>query len=131
MKIRHERFERIYQTVDGSYLPDTSQPDPTAGFAITSRQYTAHQSTRYMNVITGSNGKAKIKDKNGVLTDCDQDLPELYTDRSRCSGCSACYAICPVGAIAMRPDEEGFFYPVVDAEKCNRCRKCISVCTCE
>ncbi len=128
MEIKKGRFERIYQRADGSYLPDTSQPDPTVGFAITDEQYTPHQSTRYMNVIIGSNGKAKMKNKNGVLTDCDQDLPELYTDRSRCFGCSACYAICPAGAIAMRPDEEGFFYPVVDAQKCSRCRQCMSVC---
>ena len=31
-------------------------------------------------------------------------------------------------AITMRPDEEGFEYPVVDSEKCVRCYKCISVC---
>lgn len=32
------------------------------------------------------------------------------------------------GAITMMPDEEGFLYPVVDAEICTRCYKCISVC---
>ncbi len=130
MKIRHDRFERIYQTADGSYLPDTSQPDLDAGFEITSKQYTPHKSTRYMNVIIGSNGKAKMKDKNGDFSDCDHDLPELYSDRSNCFGCYACYEICPAGSIAMRPDEEGFLYPVVDAEKCNRCWQCISVCSC-
>ncbi|ODA39131.1 hypothetical protein DSBG_4075 [Desulfosporosinus sp. BG] len=28
----------------------------------------------------------------------------------------------------MLPDEEGFLYPVVDAEICIRCYKCLSVC---
>ncbi|MCD7885925.1 MAG: hypothetical protein LUI87_19885 [Lachnospiraceae bacterium] len=28
----------------------------------------------------------------------------------------------------MRPDEEGFLYPVVSAEECVRCYKCIGVC---
>lgn len=32
------------------------------------------------------------------------------------------------GAITMLPDEDGFLYPVVDAEICIRCYKCISVC---
>ncbi|MCD8191139.1 MAG: 4Fe-4S dicluster domain-containing protein [Clostridiales bacterium] len=28
----------------------------------------------------------------------------------------------------MRPDTEGFLYPVVDAEKCVRCLKCVKGC---
>lgn len=32
------------------------------------------------------------------------------------------------GAITMLPDEDGFLYPVVDAEVCIRCYKCLSVC---
>ncbi|MCD7856410.1 MAG: 4Fe-4S binding protein [Clostridiales bacterium] len=28
----------------------------------------------------------------------------------------------------MEEDEEGFLYPIVDAEKCIRCYKCLSVC---
>lgn len=32
------------------------------------------------------------------------------------------------GAITMLPDAEGFLYPVVDAEICIRCYKCLQVC---
>lgn len=32
------------------------------------------------------------------------------------------------GAITLLPDEEGFLYPVVDAEICIRCYKCINAC---
>ena len=35
-----------------------------------------------------------------------------------CCGCSACSKICPVGAITMQTDKEGFLYPVIDDEKC-------------
>ena len=41
------------------------------------------------------------------------DLPALADDKSSCCGCSACYAVCPVGAIEMKADEEGFLYPVI------------------
>ncbi|MCC8015045.1 MAG: hypothetical protein LIO87_07600 [Eubacterium sp.] len=28
----------------------------------------------------------------------------------------------------MRPDEEGFDYPVISADKCVRCYRCCDVC---
>lgn len=49
-------------------------------------------------------------------------------DKKKCCGCTACYSICPVQCIAMRPDEEGFLYPVVDASKCMQCGACEKVC---
>ena len=55
-------------------------------------------------------------------------LPELYEARENCCGCTACFAVCPVGAIEMEPDDEGFLYPTVDAERCVRCYRCLSVC---
>ena len=58
----------------------------------------------------------------------DKIVPKLYINKENCCGCSACYAICPVNAIFMEPDEEGFLYPIVDEEKCVRCYKCISIC---
>ena len=35
-----------------------------------------------------------------------------------CSGCKACVYICPVNAIIMVKDEEGFEYPEINQEKC-------------
>lgn len=54
--------------------------------------------------------------------------PDLTARRDACSGCSACAAVCPKGAIVMKPDEEGFLCPVIDAEKCVRCGLCQKVC---
>ncbi len=45
-----------------------------------------------------------------------------------CTGCMACSSICPVGAISVQEDEEGFLFPAVDKEKCTNCRLCKSVC---
>ena len=54
----------------------------------------------------------------------------LMQDRAKhdCSGCSACADVCPVGAIAMQADAEGFLYPVIDDNKCIHCGKCDRVC---
>ena len=45
-----------------------------------------------------------------------------------CCGCGACRAACPVDAIEMKPDKEGFHHPVVDKAKCVNCGKCAAVC---
>lgn len=92
-----------YQHADGSFLPGNQN------------EYEPHKSTRYINVSIPVDEDGKI-------------LPELYDSRENCCGCTACYSICPAQAIAMLPDEEGFLYPVVDAEKCIRCYKCLTVC---
>lgn len=50
------------------------------------------------------------------------------TDKDKCCGCTACYSICPKKCIEMKPDEEGFLYPVVDTEQCVDCGACDRVC---
>ncbi|SCY73100.1 4Fe-4S binding protein [Butyrivibrio sp. INlla14] len=53
---------------------------------------------------------------------------DIFKRKEDCCGCSACYAICPKGAITMLADEEGFEYPIIDTNLCIGCRKCINVC---
>lgn len=50
------------------------------------------------------------------------------TDKSKCTGCSACYSACPVSCIQMQMDDEGFYYPVADTQQCVGCGKCERVC---
>ena len=52
---------------------------------------------------------------------------EFIKDKKDCTGCSACYAACPVHCIEMQKDEEGFYYPVAN-DKCVRCKKCERIC---
>jgi ferredoxin len=52
----------------------------------------------------------------------------LFEAKEDCCGCTACFSVCPVEAIEMCPDEEGFLYPYIIEEKCIRCRSCINVC---
>ncbi len=55
-------------------------------------------------------------------------IPILFKKKELCNGCTACHAICPVYAIEMKTDSEGFEYPEINKEKCILCNKCISVC---
>lgn len=48
--------------------------------------------------------------------------------KNKCSGCHACYNICPKNAISMVEDEAGFKYPVINQKKCIDCGMCQKVC---
>lgn len=50
------------------------------------------------------------------------------TDLLRCTGCQCCRLLCPVGAIRMDEDSEGFPVPVIDQEKCTGCGLCAERC---
>lgn len=50
------------------------------------------------------------------------------TNKEDCTGCSACYNICPKKCIKMDADNEGFIYPIVNLEECIHCNKCNKVC---
>lgn len=48
--------------------------------------------------------------------------------KDQCTGCGACYNKCPVNAITMETDVEGFLFPVVDSGKCIKCGRCLKNC---
>ena len=52
----------------------------------------------------------------------------LFENKKTCCGCSACASICPKGAIEMKPDDQGFTYPVVNSNLCVSCGACKKVC---
>lgn len=58
----------------------------------------------------------------------DNVMKLMKTDKAQCSGCYACCNICPVDAIRMKVNEEGFWYPSVDETVCIHCGRCIQVC---
>lgn len=45
-----------------------------------------------------------------------------------CCGCNACGDICSKNAISFKTDNEGFWYPEVDLDKCVDCGLCEKVC---
>lgn len=52
---------------------------------------------------------------------------DFNSQKNNCTGCSACYAVCPKHSIKMMKDEEGFLYPSLEGE-CVACGLCEKVC---
>ncbi|WP_354833889.1 Coenzyme F420 hydrogenase/dehydrogenase, beta subunit C-terminal domain [Akkermansia muciniphila] len=48
---------------------------------------------------------------------------------TECTGCSACFSICPKKAISMVPDQEGFLHPQIDQVLCIDCNLCTQACS--
>lgn len=45
-----------------------------------------------------------------------------------CTSCQMCGAVCPVGAISISLNEQGFYRPYVDENKCIDCSLCVRSC---
>lgn len=52
----------------------------------------------------------------------------MKIDRMKCCGCGACVSKCPVNAISLKKDDEGFVYPVTDSSACIGCGQCEDAC---
>ena len=55
-------------------------------------------------------------------------MKRVFTEKKNCSGCTACKNICPFNAIEMEKDNEGFFYPKINQNKCKDCGLCTELC---
>lgn len=55
-------------------------------------------------------------------------VPKLFSSPKECCGCSACVALCPQGAIEMKADAKGFWYPIINEDVCIGCMKCANAC---
>ena len=67
----------------------------------------------------------ELEDMMGLTrrVDCPTDIRS-----ADCYGCYACKEVCPTQAIRMERDEEGFYLPHVDNERCIRCGLCKKIC---
>ena len=45
-----------------------------------------------------------------------------------CTGCFACANSCPKDAVSLPENYEGFYFPVIDNDKCIDCGLCDKVC---
>ena len=53
---------------------------------------------------------------------------ENICDQKECTGCFACYNICPKKAITMKEGKLGHIYPEIDKDKCIDCNLCQKIC---
>jgi coenzyme F420-reducing hydrogenase beta subunit len=53
------------------------------------------------------------------------DRPCSY---DKCTGCKACFWICPSSAIKFVEDKDGFHIPKIDGDLCSECKLCIENC---
>ena len=53
---------------------------------------------------------------------------EKICNKDDCTGCFACYNICPKKAVEMKEDEYGRIYPIINKEKCIDCGLCKKTC---
>ncbi len=50
-------------------------------------------------------------------------------EKSLCTGCGTCFALCPTSAIEMYVEQrQGIYLPRIDSQRCNRCGLCYKIC---
>lgn len=52
----------------------------------------------------------------------------MICEKNKCTGCAACYSVCPKECIKMIADADGFLRPNIDEERCVKCNKCRRIC---
>ena len=48
----------------------------------------------------------------------DKECKIMICPKEKCTGCEACYCVCPKNAITMQEDDYGNIYPIIDNNKC-------------
>ncbi len=77
--------------------------------------------------LSESNTSENITVKNPKLGDFEPaDVSEV--PENVCTGCSACANVCPVNAISMKENKDGFIMPSIDKSICIKCKKCANTC---
>lgn len=72
--------------------------------------------------------KKALSGKDGLLRARNKKSVENVLPADKCMGCGACVSTCPVDALSLVPDTNGYYKSRTDFEKCINCGKCVKVC---
>ncbi len=53
---------------------------------------------------------------------------DILSLKEACTGCFSCANVCPKDAISLPPNEEGFYFPSIQQDRCVDCGLCDKVC---
>lgn len=79
------------------------------------------------NIIENERKKSLELFKKAIIGENNSTI-DLLNKHYRCTGCRMCAQICPVKAINMKENEEGFFEPIINKKKCIKCGLCLKRC---
>ena len=80
------------------------------------------------NTIIENQRKRSIELLKKAIIGENNNTIDLLNKHYKCTGCRMCAQICPVKAIDMKENEEGFFEPIINKEKCIKCSLCFKRC---
>ena len=137
--IGHPRFsQRERDLSDSMGLMDRYVEDWTAMRNSTDCDFTdareklacaREESRRFLeNALRAAAGRKGGNTEGEAAAEAARKTPQLFHTPYECCGCTACASVCPVKAIRMEPDREGFLYPQVDEKLCIGCGACARVC---
>ena len=80
------------------------------------------------NTIIENERKRSIELLKKAIIGENNNTIDLLNKHYKCTGCRMCAQICPVKAIDMKENEDGFFEPIINKEKCIKCSLCFKRC---
>ena len=80
------------------------------------------------NTIIENERKRSIELLKKAIIGENNNTIDLLNKHYKCTGCRMCAQICPVKAIDMKENEDGFFEPIINKEKCIKCGLCFKRC---
>lgn len=95
---------------------------------VARRAFLDADKVNYSPVADNKSPSAPAEEPKELKTVTENPVTVADLKSEYCTGCGACYNLCPVNAIEMKHNKEGFLEPVIDAEKCINCGLCIKKC---